>query len=657
MLYFVSDFETTTFRYEDFDIPLLEGESKEKALINYIKEHNLKTEVWSAASVELGKLSTEDVFIQGSIDKWFDFVDSFTEDVRFYFHNLSFDGSYILDALLHKGYQQVGNKKGSLQVGKTFNLLVTETGRWFSLAFKNKNNASVNIWNSLNLLPFSVKKIGKDFNTKYQKSTMNYYNIKSLSQCTESDIEYIKNDVLILSEVLYEMVINQKLDKITIGSCCMEEYKKLLKQEVSKINSSFSTEKEDAVYRTFFKDLTKISLDWESFGSIDGDDYIRGSYRGGWCYVNPRIKETYKKFINSYGVIEHEGTVYDYNSMHPSMMLKYSFPVGRPTFWKGNYIPAEAEEDGKLYVIRLKTKFKLNGRHFPSIQLKNNPKFWSNEWLTSSVSTKLGRVIDEQVELTLTQVDYELLKENYELTDTEILDGCYFDSVKGLFNAYINKWARIKETSTGARRQVAKLFMNNLYGKFGTNRIAIAKHASLVDDKVSFTSLREERDKRTENVAVASFITAYSRYIAIKAAEANYDTFCYADTDSIHILDTEAKGIEVDANKLCFWKKEAYFIKSKYLRQKTYIEYIVTDKGEGWEIKCAGLAEECKNILNNYYTEEELKEKGYKEYVHNLEAEFKVGMNIQGKLIPKRISGGIILINTEFSIKESKRGA
>ena len=50
------------------------------------------------------------------------------------------------------------------------------------------------------------------------------------------------------------------------------------------------------------------------------------------------------------------------------------------------------------------------------------------------------KMSDTRVELTLTQTDYELLKEHYELVDFEILDVCFFYTACGLFDEYINKY-------------------------------------------------------------------------------------------------------------------------------------------------------------------------------------------------------------------------
>jgi len=46
--------------------------------------------------------------------------------------------------------------------------------------------------------------------------------------------------------------------------------------------------------------------------------------------------------------------------------------------------------------------------------------------------------------MTVTMTDYKLMLKHYELVDFEILDGCWFYSMKGIFDNYINHYAEIK---------------------------------------------------------------------------------------------------------------------------------------------------------------------------------------------------------------------
>lgn len=105
-----------------------------------------------------------------------------------------------------------------------------------------------------------------------------------------------------------------------------------------------------------------------------------------------------------------------------------------------------------------------------------------------------GNTHDTRVELVLTMTDYQLLKEHYELVDFEILDGCWFYSEIGIFDEYIDKYKKIKQESKGALRELAKLFLNNLYGKMASSTDSSFKIAYVKDDaSIGFYQLQKIR--------------------------------------------------------------------------------------------------------------------------------------------------------------------
>ena len=69
----VCDFETTVYEGQD------------------------NTQVWASACVEIG---TEDVLIFHSIDETYDYFKSLNTDLICYYHNLKFDGEFILYYLM-----------------------------------------------------------------------------------------------------------------------------------------------------------------------------------------------------------------------------------------------------------------------------------------------------------------------------------------------------------------------------------------------------------------------------------------------------------------------------------------------------------------------------------------------------------------------------
>ncbi len=237
--------------------------------------------------------------------------------------------------------------------------------------------------------------------------------------------------------------------------------------------------------------------------------------------------------------------------------------------------------------------------------------------------------------------DYILFIKHYHTEDLEILDGCYFRGMIGIYDEYINPHFEEKAKSKGAMRELHKLFLNNLYGQEATSPDSSYKVPELdADDTIHYRSI-EEYEKKPGYIPCGSMITAYARFFTLSAAQKNYDIFCYCDTDSIHCTNKHMPvGIQIDSKALLCWKHESEWNHGKFLRAKTYIEHITADGDEVldepyWNIKCAGMPQRCKDYFLNFYRIED----------------FKIGLKVPGKLCPVRIPGGVLLSETTFEIR------
>lgn len=618
------------------------------------------TEVWSAC---FGELNKDNVEIMPSISDFFNYFFRLKDNVKLYFHNLAFDGSFILsyfikDLKFSQAYDVLTSDGSVVRWKETKDMKngeikysISDVGQWYYIIIK-KNNKIIEIRDSLKLLPFSLEEIGDSFNTKHKKLSMNYKGVRYAGcSITDEEKEYIKNDVYVLKEAL-EIMFGAGHDKLTIGACCVSEYVDLLTKPY---------------IERLYPDLTKFHVG-VPVGFKDADEYIRKSYKGGWCYLKKGCEnKVYKNGITA-----------DVNSLYPSVMHSDSnnfYPVGKPVFWKGNYIPEQATEKNKYYFIRIKTRFYLKKDKLPCIQIKNTFKYHSNEWLESSdffdkVTNKYydtylnlrGEKCKTQVTMTLTQTDYQLIQEQYNLIDFEILDGCYFTAKKGIFDEYISKYKKLKMNSTGAQRTLAKLYLNNLYGKLASGSDSSFKVAYIKNDEsLGFYSVMED-NKKTFFIAVGSAITSYARNFTIKAAQANYNTFIYADTDSIHCICEydKLKNIKIHPNEFLCWKIESSWDIGKFIRQKTYVEHIIKkdlkDVKPEYDIKCAGMPKRCKQLFLASMGEgeppDELNDESIEFLkVHRSLNDFCYGLEVPLKLRPKRIKGGVILVDTMFTMR------
>lgn len=555
-----------------------------------------ETRVWAWALCEIE--NPENVDIGNDIATFFERIKK-EANPYIYFHNLKFDGEFILYYLMKNGYEYVESKE---KRDKTFSTLISDMGLFYSIEVyfevNNKKVKKVTFIDSLKIINQSVESMPKTFKIEDKKLSIDYNLPREVGHVlTKEEENYIKNDVVIVAKAL-SYLFNMGLTKMTAGSNALSEYK-----QITRLNR----------FRNLYKPLNY---------EIDKD--IRRSYRGGFTYLNPIYKN---KEVG-------EGEVLDVNSLYPSVMYEKILPFGEPFFYVGKYVEDKVYP---LYIQRITCSFKIKEGKIPTIQIKHS-RFVDNEYLTDSG--------EEPVALTLTSIDLELFLEQYDVWDLEYESGWKFKGMRGLFTEYIDKWIKVKNDATisgnKGMRQVAKIMLNSLYGKFATSLDVQSKIPYLENDIVKY-KLGEKGTKDGVYLPMGAFITAYARDKTIRTSQAikdysikkyGIDMYCYSDTDSIHtILPIEElkQFCEIDDVELGKWAYESHFTRAKFIRQKTYLEEI---DGE-INITCAGLPARC--------------------YDQVTWENFKEGLKVDGKLTFHHVRGGVILKETEFTLKEDKK--
>ena len=530
-----------------------------------------------------------------------------------YFHNLRFDSQFIIWYLLKSGFKYVD--KDNLKP-LTFNSLINGENqiyeleicfdRWYS--GKRAYYKKVVIYDSLKKLPFTVRKIAQDFQLPIQKLTMDYLAPRERGHLfTKEEKDYLRNDVEIMARAL-AIQFEQGLTKMTIGADALASYKRIIG---------------DKEFKRRFPIIEP-----------ETDRLLRKAYHGGWTYVNPKFQN---KDIG-------KGKVYDVNSLYPWAMRYNVYPVGLPMFFEGKY-----KEDLRrpLYIQKFTCEFKLKKGYLPCVQIKHSLFYNGNEYLVES---------DGVVDLTMCNVDLDLFFDHYDVWNINYI--CYwsFQAMDGIFNEYIDEWYKVKENSTGAIKQVAKLMLNNLYGKFATSPEIIEKIPVLENDVVKYV-VDKKYIKDAVYIPVGIFCTAYARNKTIRTAQMEYDRFIYADTDSVHLegdYEPVEMHSEIDDKKLGYWKNESNFVRARFLKAKSYVEEeeiseekylknkdskepsnLIYKRGTGYyylNVKCAGMNQAIKEKVTF--------------------DKFRSGFTESGKLIPKNVRGGVVLEDTEFTIKD-----
>lgn len=568
---------------------------KRKARVNYVADFEATTDpldcrVWSWGLVPVDNATHETVEIGQDIDSFMERMSEHNATV--YFHNLKFDAMFLIDWLLNHDYMHVNADQ--LTYNDTFKTLISHMGQFYSVTVRWSNGHSTEFRDSLKKIPMPVSRIAKAFKLDDSKGEIDYHAPRPIGHVlTEEEKDYLRRDVLIVAQAMKE-ILDTGMTKLTVASDSLAEYKKLTGSE-------------------HFTRLFPVLHE-----SIDGE--IRRAYRGGFTYADDRFR----------GRKVRSGVVLDVNSLYPSVMKFKMLPYGEPVFQDG-YV--EPSKDFPLVVFSVTFTAKLKPKHIPCIQIKGSMIFSSVEYL---------KEINEPTTLMVTNVDWALYNEHYDIDILAYGGGWKFRAVVGMFDNYIDKWSTVKERETGGKREIAKLHLNALYGKFATNPLITAKYPVLENGIVKLVRGKDET-RSPVYTAVGVFITAYAREITIRAAQENYDVFAYADTDSLHLLIDEIPNtIDVHPTRLGAWKHEYNFDAAYYIRPKAYLERI------GGEADCE---DDTCNVRHDYVNHIA----GLPESISSSLTfdDLVEGRVLVGKLTPKTVPGGVVLKDIPFELKLS----
>lgn len=531
--------------------------------------------------------------------EWGNTIESFLDRIAdhnsmTYFHNLKHDGRFIIDWLLKNGYSHSENDKKSATAKGTFTTLISDMNKFYSITVRWLNGKSTEFRDSAKKFPMSLSNVAKAFKLEESKGEIDYHTYRPVGYMPDAnELDYQYRDVEILADALL-LTIEAGMTALTVGADSLNEYKRLIGSK-------------------YFRRRFPVLND-----SMDSE--IRRALRGGFTYADERFKS---RKVGG-------GIVLDVNSLYPSVMYSEVLPYGLPSFKEGRVVPTE---DRPLVIFSVTFTAKLKPKHIPCIQIKGSSLFGATEYL---------KEIKEPTTLMVTNIDWELYNEQYDITVQEYGGGWAFYGERGMFKNYIDKWSKIKAEASGGQREIAKLHLNSLFGKFGSNPNVTGKIPVLENNLVRLVR-GKDATKSPIYTAMAVFITSYARALTIRAAQANYDTFAYADTDSLHLLgvplpadaDPEKPGLwEGEINTLCVhptrmgaWKLEYSFTEAFYVKPKVYLEL----KGDDtYHVAWAGLPEGVSRSL----TFDDL-------YSGNV---------IHGKLVPKAVPGGVVLEDTSYTL-------
>ena len=346
--------------------------------------------------------------------------------------------------------------------------------------------------------------------------------------------------------------------------------------------------------------------------SLQFDQDVRRAYHGGYCDVN--LGYANKDLENVW--------IYDVKSLYPSILKRYPMPYGVPLEFDG-----EPPEDSVLWIANVMVDATVKPNGVPFLRIKRNPNFNPFNYVSSTNGV---------VSLWMSSIDYQALCENY---DVEVYgwDGgyCFFESAHK-FDAYVDKWYDLKESSQGMKKISCKLMLNALVGKFGANVILRSLEPRSVGGYFMFEP-GETTFKDGVYLPVAVFVNAFGRLELTRAIRsAGVMNWVYSDTDSLHLLAPAEDGEFKLGDDLGQLSLKNIVDKARYLSRKRY----ATETDGQKTIVCAGMP---SNIMSQISFDE------FRAGWSNVESDgtFKPGMELWK---PYVTSGGMVKRPYVFSL-------
>ena len=478
------------------------------------------------------------------IDSFLTFLETRAENGKIWMHNLKFDAQFIISKLLTDGWEWT---KETVSRARTFTTLITPSGDFYSIKIVFKNNKghhknSVEIFDSLKLINFSVAKISQAFKLNIPKMDLDYEMFRPVGyEPSPTELGYLNADCMIVASALKKM-FDRGVSGITIGQAALNDFRKRRKN-----------------FGYYFPELNK---------EVEND--IRQAYKGGFTYLNPIYREIE---IGS-------GFFLDKNSMYPEMIYKRELPIGAPVLFEGKL---ETNELYKLFVQKVSVVAKLKEGKIPFLRSRTHPDYDPLDYICDTKG--------EFISFTLTNLELDLLFENYDVEEIVYHRGWKFRASEHIFDDYVEHWTNEKERAKAnddpAGYVTSKMYLNSLVGKFGGRNYGWQSIPQLDENGVVNYTKKIGRDERKSVYSpIALFTTAHARVELVRTIQKirdfgfkkyGRDVYVYSDTDSIattlDIKDLEEleQFMELDDKKMGAWKLEKVFCRAKFLHSKCYM--------------------------------------------------------------------------------------
>lgn len=487
-------------------------------------------------------------------------------------------------------------------------------GRFTEITYKKKIKRKtyyIKFRDSYKVISSSLSKLGKAFG--YPKTEMpswreNQKKGLSFEEHYNQSIIYNRNDCEILIKIMDKFLNDDtfkylKTMPLTISSLALKTFKHMrgIKRLCELSNASYH------------------------------DDYLRKAYSGGRTEVfKMQVDEDYSYL--------------DVNSLYPSQMLK-PLPVGKVHKFTSWFNVNEAYKNRMAGVYEV--EWKAPEMHTPILWERKDFQHASKLIFGLNRKTnKEGKGFYALPELLLAE------EHGYSIKPISCVVA---DETEPIFKEYVETFIQMKYKG-GAKKEIAKLLLNSLYGKTGQRlmtqtsgtlspetafkkqELYVANIASLnnaieanasphiidelsnrvknsrfycIDKDLELYNYTAKKDHRDTNVMWASYITAFARCVLWKACERCDFEQAYVDTDSCIMPMEYKKKMPIHEKELGMWKEEGVVHHGKFYAPKSYIMDITCEDLRQTKVVMKGVDRE---ILRKYFKYDPQLDKSYIPY-------------------------------------------
>lgn len=552
----------------------------------YYRNNNKKIREYVIGAKDLDNtMLLEDVTIDGFLDQLNDLKQNSTTFIQ----NLSgFDGHFLINPIINK-WGKSNVKYFMDHKNKIYEIKITRRYRDYEdlneKGQPKRKKFVITFRDSWRIWPISIKMMGRAIGL--DKLEYDEYDIEDTFDTIEDykkhnngkSYEYFIRDIDILVQFAKHTMHVMPLEnyKMTIASTAMAEWRKT--NSIAAADAKWSM-------------VDKIEEGDETRWEVAYDHWrtVKKAYRGGITYVKPQHQ--LKLLSNVY--------VYDLNSPYPEIMRNDKVPYGAPEYDESKLTQFHTY---KLYEVNIKYAMtdKMPFIAKPTSSMNDNIVEMMKRLESDSIKAVSDELKYESVLVNETvyinNYTLELFEKHYK-GEWDIKFILAHKEKYGQFTEYINHFKNIKETSTGAVREIAKLFLTGLVGKFGqdirdlksemlpleeykdqleyrANSVYLDGEKVVINDGIIYKKVDNGLKRNISYIPIAEAITSKARIMLVEAINANWDIFVYCDTDSVHLLGP-AVGLELHQTEFGKWKFEGCWDKAIYRRPKHYAHWGMT---------------------------------------------------------------------------------